>query len=1051
MSSNDRDELPVAAEANDEVSSLIEALHRTELRLEELTAGEVDTVANRDGTVILLRRAQDYMRHNEAAKQAAILNALPAQIALLDSDGIILSVNEAWRRFARANATGGLEYGIGVNYVDICAGTTGDGASAAHKVAEGIRSVLSGAVKSFSMEHPCHSPSERRWFLSTVTPLTEERPSGAIVVRRDVTAEKLANESLHASELRFRQMAENIREIFWLTDWPKTQVLYVSPAYEEIWGRSCDSLYMSPGDWAAAIHPEDRERVHAARISAAGMESVAEYRIIRPDGAIRWIRDRSFPIFRNEGEVYRIAGLAEDITERNKSEQMFKDLLEASPDAMVIVERDGDIVLVNSQAVNLFGWRRDELVGRKIEILMSERPARAHPAHRDGFFAQPHARAMGMGLELFGLRKDGSTFPAEISLSPMETDTGTWVMSTVRDITVRKEEKRRLAYLNRVYAMLSGINTLIVRVPDRAELFTEACRIAVDAGGFRISLIGILDRNAQTIVPVASAGKDEQLLTAIKDRLSSTPIASHALIARAIREKHAVVSNSVQSDPQILLRLQYIEADVGSVAILPLTVSDETVGILVLYADESEFFQTEELNLLTELSSDIAFAIDHIEKQERLNYLAYYDGLTGLANRRLFIDRVTQHLRGAVTGGHQLALFVIDLERFKNINDTLGRVAGDALLRQVAHWLTEQAGNAGLVARVDADHFALVLPEVTRDVDVGRLLDKAAATFLNHPFRLNDVEYRIAAKVGIAIFPDDGTDADVLFKNAEAAVKKAKVSGDRYLFYAQKMTDTVAGSLGLENRLRQAVANEEFTLHYQPKVHLASGDLTGAEALLRWNDPQTGLVPPSRFIRILEDTGLIREVGSWVLRSAVAQHLKWRSAGFPAVRIAVNVSALQLRSRGFVAEIERTIGADPHAAAALELEITESLIMEDVKHSVATLHSIGEMGVCIAIDDFGTGYSSLSYLSKLPVDALKIDRSFVVDMSTGAKGVALVSAIINLAHALKLKVVAEGVETEEQLRRLRFLDCDEMQGYLYGRPVPSEIFETQYLGRSTGR
>jgi EAL domain-containing protein (putative c-di-GMP-specific phosphodiesterase class I) len=265
------------------------------------------------------------------------------------------------------------------------------------------------------------------------------------------------------------------------------------------------------------------------------------------------------------------------------------------------------------------------------------------------------------------------------------------------------------------------------------------------------------------------------------------------------------------------------------------------------------------------------------------------------------------------------------------------------------------------------------------------------------------------------------------------------------LFYAPKMTDTVAGSLGLENRLRHALEREEFVLHYQPKVNLASGKLTGAEALIRWNDPQTGLVAPARFIPILEETRLIHEVGRWALRKAIEDYQRWRKAGLPAVRIAVNVSPLQLRNRSFVAEIEEILSVAADAAAGLELEITESLIMEDVNHSIVSLRAIRALGITIAIDDFGTGFSSLSYLSKLPVDTLKIDRSFIVDMLSGADGLTLVSVIIDLAHALKLNVVAEGVETEEQLRQLQVLNCDEMQGYVFGKPVPSEIFEQKYL------
>jgi EAL domain-containing protein (putative c-di-GMP-specific phosphodiesterase class I) len=247
--------------------------------------------------------------------------------------------------------------------------------------------------------------------------------------------------------------------------------------------------------------------------------------------------------------------------------------------------------------------------------------------------------------------------------------------------------------------------------------------------------------------------------------------------------------------------------------------------------------------------------------------------------------------------------------------------------------------------------------------------------------------------------------------------------------------------------LRQALDKEEFVLHYQPKVNLASGKLTSAEALIRWNDPRTGLVPPFRFIPILEETGLIHEVGRWALRKAIEDYLRWHAAGLAGARIAVNVSPLQLRSRGFIAEIEQAIGINPHAAAGLELEITESLIMEDVKHSIATLKAIRAMGVTIAIDDFGTGFSSLSYLARLPVDSLKIDRSFVIGMTVGPQGLALVSTIINLAHSLKLKVVAEGVETQEQSRLLRLLDCDEMQGYLFSKPLPVEIFETRYLAQ----
>jgi diguanylate cyclase (GGDEF)-like protein len=616
-----------------------------------------------------------------------------------------------------------------------------------------------------------------------------------------------------------------------------------------------------------------------------------------------------------------------------------------------------------------------------------------------------------------------------------------------RDRSRRQDAEDQLRRLDRQYAMISGITALGIRVRDREDLFSNACRIAVELGEFEMAWIAVVDPGETKIVPMAWAGLDEQAMAAIKDLFSTHEgtLQGKTLAARAIREKSAVVSNDVENDEGLIFGKMHVASGVRSIAVLPLIVADKAIGVFVLYTSKLEYFDAAGLARLTDLAGNVAFAIDHIEKQERLDHFAYYDALTGLANRSLFLDRVTQHMLHAAGAGGRLAVFLIDLERFKKFNDSLGRPAGDVLLKQVAEWLARDAGNESVLARVDADHFAIVLPEVTSEADVVRLLEKTIAAFLTHPFQVNDAEYRIAVKVGVALFPDDGSDADTVFKHAEAALKKAKVSGDRYLFYAQKMTDTVVGSFGIENRLRKALENEEFVLHYQPKINLATGKLTGAEALIRWNDPKTGLVPPARFIPILEETRLIHEVGRWALGKAIEDYQRWRKEGLPAVRIAVNVSPLQLRSRSFVAEIEEAISIASDAASGLELEITESLIMEDVNHNIGSLRAIRALGVKVAIDDFGTGFSSLSYLSKLPVDTLKIDRSFIVDMVSGEGGLTLVSVIINLAHALKLNVVAEGVETQEQMRQLRLLRCDEMQGYLYGKPVPVEIFEKRYL------
>lgn len=878
----------------------------------------------------------------------------------------------------------------------------------------------------------------------------------AIQREAEIEQRKLVQEALTDSEERFRQMAENIRDVFFLVDANSNRMLYISPAYEEIWGRSCASLYANPDSWNEAIHQDDKaatcEKYKQQGMSAGKFEY--EYRILRPDESIRWLEVRGFPIRDVAGQMIRIAGVAKDITESREaarelreSERRFSNMLDNVELISVMLDREGQITYCNDYLLRLTGWRREEVIGGDwFELFMPPELGDMKPA----FIALLANLPETWHRENDIFTRSGERRLIRWNNSVLRSGAGSVIGSASigEDITAQKQAEINIRRLNRVYTVLSSINALIMRVHDRDELFREACRIAVEQGQYHMAWIGIVDWNAMKIVPIASAGTEPEFLTLIRDRYSlreDTPL-EPTMTARAVKEKKAIVSNEIRDDPTILFAKEYIAHSISSKAILPLLVSNEVVGIFVLYADKTGFFDESEIKLLTELASDIAFAIDHIDKQERLNYLAYYDALTGLANRSLFLERVAQYIRSAIDGGHKLALYLIDLDRFKNINDSLGQPAGDELLRQVAEWLRHTVGDASLLARVSADHFAAVMPTVKQEGSIVSLLEKMLDAFMEHPFQLNDAIFRISAKVGIALFPADGASVDALFKNAEAALKKAKASGDRYLFYTQTMTATVAVTLTLENQLRQAIDKEEFVLHYQPKVNIASEKLTGAEALIRWNDPRTGqLVPPDRFIPILEETGLIYDVGRWALRKAVEDYLRWRNAGLAAVRIAVNVSPLQLRNRSFITEIEQAIGIDKHAAAGLELEITESIIMADVKNSIFTLNSIRNMGVTIAIDDFGTGFSSLSYLAKLPVDTLKIDRSFVIDMTAEPEGLALVSTIINLAHSLKLKVVAEGVETEGQLRLLRLLSCDEMQGYLFSKPVPINIFETRYL------
>jgi diguanylate cyclase (GGDEF)-like protein len=604
------------------------------------------------------------------------------------------------------------------------------------------------------------------------------------------------------------------------------------------------------------------------------------------------------------------------------------------------------------------------------------------------------------------------------------------------EVAERKRAEARVMRLNRVYAVLSGINTTIVRTRDRQALFDEVCRISVEHGGFRMAWTGLLEPNGLDITPAAKAGAHEGYLDRIRLTARKDEHDSCLLLAEAARQQAPAVCNDIAADPRMARwREAALERGFRSLVVFPLRAGDKMVGVLLLYAPEKDFFDTEEMKLLAEIAGDISFALDHIEKAERLDYLAYYDSVTGFANRALFQERLAEHLRTADRERDRFAVCIFDVERFKTINDTLGRRAGDELLKQIGARMARAAGDPARLARIGADGFALVIPDVLTEDDAARRLEQELRAGFDASFTVDGTELRLSAKAGLALFPNDATDGEALFANAEAAWKKAKQTGERFVFYTQKMTDAVAHNFSLENKLRRALEKEEFVLHYQPRVDLETHRIAGVEALIRWRSPERGLVPPMQFIPLMEKTGLILDAGDWAVRQAVIDHRNWVDQGLPSPRIAVNISAIQLRQRNFVDAMTDAIGRGP-AASVIDLELTESLLMEDIPGNVEKLKALRALGVRFVIDDFGTGHSSLSYLAKLPVDTLKIDRSFIVTMLEDPGAMTLVQTIISLAHSLKLAAVAEGVETEEQARMLRLLRCDQMQGYLVSKPLP---------------
>jgi diguanylate cyclase (GGDEF)-like protein len=609
-----------------------------------------------------------------------------------------------------------------------------------------------------------------------------------------------------------------------------------------------------------------------------------------------------------------------------------------------------------------------------------------------------------------------------------------------RDITERVIQEAQLQRLSRIREVLGSFSSAIIRPHTREELLEELCRIAVNVGGLRMAWAGIVDPEAEEIRRVAEHGAVEGFLEAMDFSIRPTSPDRDTLAAMAVRRQSQQVVNQIDSpDLPQHWREQALRRDYHAAAALPFVTDSRVAAVVVLFASEPGFFNEEQLKLLADLSADASVALERLEKQARIDYLSYYDTLTGVANRNLLLDRLRQFSNDATRGGRKLALMLLDIERFRFINESMGRGAGDNLLKLVAARLREMH-DADAVARVGMNSFAVVLSGLTDDFHAARVVEERRRAFLEAPFQIDGRDIRVSMRCGVAVFPDNGDNPDVLLQNAEAALGRAKQAGEAAVYYTPMLNAHLAERLALETRLRIALEERQFALHYQPKVSFATGKIEGLEALLRWNDPGQGLVMPSRFIPILEETGMIVDVGQWALAEAARVYRKWKTQGVPAPRIAVNVSAIQLRGWNFVEHVKALL-AEYGPDAGIDIEITESMVMRDLDRSARILGELRDAGVSIAMDDFGTGYSSLGYLVRLPIDTIKIDRSFISTMTERQNHIEVAAAIISMAHSLGLKTVAEGVETARQRDLLKGLGCHEFQGYLVSKPIPEKEIE----------
>jgi diguanylate cyclase (GGDEF)-like protein len=602
---------------------------------------------------------------------------------------------------------------------------------------------------------------------------------------------------------------------------------------------------------------------------------------------------------------------------------------------------------------------------------------------------------------------------------------------------VRTEQEERLRRLTRTYRMLSSTSSAILRLQNRAQLLDEVCRIAVQQGGYQRSTIGLVDSVTKVLTQLACADLDSQPSDGT-DHVMDPFGPQSDLMDQMIRSGAPVVHNDLHHEAlSESLRESAILLGYRAVAALPLKIDGATIGMIRLFSTEPGVFDAAEVGVLLELTANISFALQYLEKDEAVHFLSYFDSLTGLAKRPLFCQRLAQTLAKDPGDDAGCTVLVFDVQKLGAINDSFGRYVGDSLIEKIAARLKQTYTDSECVGYFGGGTFVISLPNSGNASDTGLMTQSAAAPLFVEPFYIDGQELRPTIRSGLAFFPHDAKTADALVQNAEAALKAAREDNEKYMMYGLVTQRPTSRSLALESRLTRALSREEFLLHYQPKIDIKSGEIHGLEALLRWQDSEDGIIQPSVFIPLLEQSGAIVDVGEWIFLQAMRDIEKWRDAGLLNIRVAVNVSPLQLRRRDFVERVLAGVSSSGSAAAGLDIEITESMLMHDLELSIRKLSQLREAGFGVAIDDFGTGYSSLRLLAKLPVDTLKIDKSFVQSITDTPNVSTLVATVVSLARAFSMKTVAEGVETAEQLQRLRHMKCDQAQGYLFSRPVPA--------------
>jgi diguanylate cyclase (GGDEF)-like protein/PAS domain S-box-containing protein len=819
-------------------------------------------------------------------------------------------------------------------------------------------------------------------------------------IMRDLTQQKLADQALRNREegLRLAQQVGNVGS--WERDLTQDTLSWSEQTYR-ITGQDPRSFVLTRASWLELVHPDDRPRLLATSEDAvAGRRPYTiDHRIQLPDGSLRYVHERAEVVRDASGRPVRLLGTMHDITERKqaeealrRSERRFRHLVESTD--VIPWSADPDTLrftYVGPQAVKLLGYAQQQWYKDGFWL------ERMHPDDR-GWVLRKARSALEQGrdteLEYRMLTADGRTVWLRDSFGVVQDDGGqASLQGFLFDITTRKRAEEQLRLAGEVFQS-SG----------------EA--IVITDGDMRILSVN----PAFTTVTGYTA----------EEAVGQTPYG----LSRGIR--------SQERDREIwacVWQEGYWQGEVwdrrrnGDVYPKWLTVSvvRDPAGRPVNYI---------------EIFSDIS---ERKEREERVRHLAHHDFLTDLPNRVLLNDRITQAISLAERNRTQVAVMFLDLDRFKNVNDSLGHTVGDKLLQEVARRLRGSMRASDTVSRQGGDEFVILIPDMADAADVARAAQKVLDA-VSHPYSIDGHELVTTPSIGISVYPNDGREVETLLKNADAAMYHAKESGrNNYQFFTQDMNTRALERLSLERSLRRAIDRGELRLHYQPQYDVRTRHIVGVEALIRWEHPDLGLIPPGRFMLFAEDTGLILPMGEWVLREACRQNREWQTQGLPPVRVAVNISALQFRNTRFTHTVETALKEADLESRWLVLEVTESVIMQDAERVTDSLNQLKSLGLELAIDDFGTGYSSLSYLKRFPIDRLKIDQSFVRDITSDKDDAAITSAIIGLTRNLGLRTIAEGVETREQLEFLQLHGCDEAQGFLFSRPLtPDEC--TALLG-----